>query len=198
MDNSFQCDYSGKRDFLAGESRLMAELASGVIDWAGQLEQHKPWLRRVLRCRIGNRHEVDDLMQEIALAVFRQNAKPADPGRVAPWLYRLAIRQVINFHRRKGRKSTALPMPDLEVADPTGEPLDWLLTSETKTAMQTAIRRLPIRDREILMLKYTEDWSYRQLASHLGVKEKTIEYRLLKARQRLRSLILSQVGVPTI
>jgi RNA polymerase sigma-70 factor (ECF subfamily) len=176
----------------------MSEQAFVGIDWAGQFEQHQPWLRRVLRCRIGNRHEVDDLMQEIALAVFRQNAKPIDAGRIAPWLYRLAVRQAINFHRREGRKSTPKPTAELEVVDRAGDPLDWLLASEMRTAMQAAISRLPIRDREILMLKYTEDWSYRQLASHLGVQEKTIEYRLLKARQRLRSLILSQVGVASI
>ncbi len=36
------------------------------------------------------------------------------------------------------------------------------------------------------MLKYTEGWSYRQLAENLGTKEKTVEYRLLKAREELR------------
>jgi RNA polymerase sigma-70 factor (ECF subfamily) len=41
-------------------------------------------------------------------------------------------------------------------------------------------------DREILMLKYTENWNYQQLAEHLGVTLHTVEYRLLRARKRLR------------
>ena len=44
-------------------------------------------------------------------------------------------------------------------------------------------------DRQILMLKYTEGWSYRQLSEHLGVKEDTVEYRLMKARKNLRRLL---------
>lgn len=176
----------------------MAEIGIGTIDWTAELKQHEPWLRRVLSGRIGNRHEVDDLMQEIALAVFRQKALPEDPGRVAPWLYRLAVRQAINFHRKMGRKSMAKATPDLEVTSKENEPLDWLLNTEQNNAMQEAIKELGVRDREILMLKYTENWSYKQLAVHLGVKVKTVEYRLMKARKRLRSLILSRVGVPSV
>ncbi len=174
----------------------MSQVGCGAIDWTAELEQHDAWLRRVLRGRIGNRHEVDDLMQEIALAVCRQKSLPDDPLRVAPWLYRLAVRQSINFHRKKGRKSNARPEPNLDVSSQENEPLDWLLTIERSSIMREAIAELGMRDREILMLKYTENWSYRQLAQHLGIKEKTVEYRLAKARQRLRALILSKVGNP--
>lgn len=174
----------------------MSEIGIGTIDWTAELKQHEPWLRRVLSGRIGNRHEVDDLMQEIALAVFRQQALPTDPMSVAPWLYRLAVRQAINFHRKMGRKSNARPTPDLEVTSRDSEPLDWMLNVEQSSAMREAISELNILDREILMLKYTENWSYKLLAEHLGVKVKTVEYRLLKARRRLRKLILSKVGLP--
>jgi RNA polymerase sigma factor (sigma-70 family) len=48
-------------------------------------------------------------------------------------------------------------------------------------------------DRQVLMLKYVEGWTYRQLAEMLGVTEDTIEYRLLRARKRLKSLLQQQV-----
>ena len=172
----------------------MSEFGLGTIDWTAELKQHEAWLRRVLRGRIGNRHEVDDLMQEIALAVVRGRALPEDPGRVAPWLYRLAVRQAINFHRKMGRKSNARPKADLDIASRTAEPIDWLMQIEKSHSIRAAIAELPVRDREILMLKYTEKWSYKELAQHLGIKTKTVEYRLTKARQRLRSLILKNVG----
>ncbi len=175
----------------------MSEIGVGTIDWTAALKQHEPWLRRVLSGRIGNRHEVDDLMQDIALAIYRQRALPEDPGKVAPWLYRLAVRQAINFHRKMGRKSMPKATPDIEVSSREHEPLDWLLNCERNQAMQEAMHELATLDREILMLKYNENWSYRQLADRLGVKVKTVEYRLMKARRKLRSLILSKVGMPS-
>jgi RNA polymerase sigma-70 factor (ECF subfamily) len=171
----------------------MWEAGIGGIDWTAALQQHEPWLRRVLACRIGNRHEVDDLMQEIALAVVRQQSLPQDPVSVAPWLYRLAVRQAINFHRKMGRKSHPRPTEDLDCVSRDQEPLYKILQREQSKAMENAIRRLGMRDRQLLTLKYSENWSYRQLAEHLGVHMKTIEYRLMKARQRLRSLIVADV-----
>ena len=164
------------------------------IDWETALEQHRPWLRKVLRCRVGDQHAVDDLLQEISLAVIRQSSReapavPSDPERVAPWLYRLAVRQSINFHRRSGRKSAAKPMAQIDSFAENTEPLDWMLAEEERNATQQAMKQLRAQDREILLLKYTENWSYRQLARHLGVKERTVEYRLMRARQNLRNLL---------
>ncbi len=172
----------------------MPDEPSTIIDWEAALEQHRPWLRKVLRCRNGDSHEVDDLFQEIALAIFRQSNRdssvlPTDPQKVAPWLYRLAVRQSINLHRRAGRKSAAQPMADLDSYDANAEPLDWMLAEEERGAMRNALKKLRSQDREILTLKYTENWNYRQLAQHLGVKERTVEYRLMRARQNLRNLL---------
>ena len=51
-------------------------------------------------------------------------------------------------------------------------------------------RMLP-RDAEILLLKYTEDWSYRQLAARLGISENAVKARLHRARLRLRSELVN-------
>ena len=184
----------------------MTDSNAHAIDWTAALEQHRPWLQKVLRCRIGDRHEVDDLFQEIALAVFRQsnpkahrydsrnsNGVPEDPEKVAPWLYRLAVRQTVNFHRRANRKSQAKPSAVLDPFSPAPQPLEWMLAQEQQANLEIALAQLPPPDREILTLKYTENWTYDQMSSHLGVPVRTIEYRLLLARKRLRKQ-LTQLG----
>jgi RNA polymerase sigma-70 factor (ECF subfamily) len=42
------------------------------------------------------------------------------------------------------------------------------------------------RDAEILLLKYTQDWNYHQIANHLGISHAAVEARLHRARGRLR------------
>ncbi|HID22193.1 MAG TPA: sigma-70 family RNA polymerase sigma factor, partial [Planctomycetaceae bacterium] len=68
----------------------------------------------------------------------------------------------------------------------TGDPLNRLLASERSELLRQALERLTRREREMLLLKYTEDWSYRELAEHLGISEAAVESRLHRARQRLR------------
>ena len=53
---------------------------------------------------LGNHDEVDEVMQEIALAAATQASKQQPPiHRVGPWLYRVALRQVMLFRRKAGR-----------------------------------------------------------------------------------------------
>ena len=130
-------------------------------------------------------------MQEIALAAVRQAAPIADASKVAPWLYRLAIRQVLLYRRKMGRRRKLL---DRYVSreQPTEErygeadPLNWLLARERRGMIRQALEKLPERDAEILMLKYTETWSYFEIANHLGVSHSAVEARLHRARKRLR------------
>lgn len=181
------------------------ETASSAIDWPAALQKHRPWLAKVLRCRIGDRNEVDDLLQEIALAVFRQHAKsqesdapstvPTDPSKVAPWLYRLAVRQAVNFHRRAYRKCQVRVLPEVDSACRNSEPLDWMLAQEQRQHLDSAIKNLKPQHREILVLKYTENWSYRQLSEHLGIPVRSVEYRLLQARKQLRANLVNGVTV---
>ena len=62
-----------------------------------------------------------------------------------------------------------------------------LMRRERLELTRAALSRLPPRDAEILLLKYGERWSYRQIAERLGVTEKAVDCRLLRARAQLRS-----------
>jgi RNA polymerase sigma factor (sigma-70 family) len=62
-----------------------------------------------------------------------------------------------------------------------------LLSIERRQSIRAALERLGTKDREILLLKYTQDWSYRQLSERMGISESAVEARLHRARQRLRA-----------
>lgn len=161
------------------------------ISWQTALEQHDRWLRTVVLARVGQASAVDEVMQEVALAAIRQQAPLADPNKLAPWLYRLAVTQSLLYRRKQGRwrKLTtryAERLRPMEFDNRTADPLEWLLADERQGLVRQAMTRLRRRDAEILLLKYSENWSYEQLAQHLGASESAIEARLHRARQQLR------------
>jgi RNA polymerase sigma factor (sigma-70 family) len=162
------------------------------MDWPAILETNRPWLTRVLRCRIGDPHAVEDALQEIALLLVRQSQRPGEggipgePEKIAPWLYRVAVRQAVNFHRKANRKTAPRIVSEIVVADSSQQPLDWLLAQEREQRFQAAYGRLSPAQREILTLKYSQKWDYQQLSEHLGIPVRSVEYRLLQARQELR------------
>ena len=169
-----------------------------VIDWGGALVEHERWLRTVVRCRVEDAHATEDVLQEIAVSVLKQNARPTDPASVAPWLYRVAVRQAISHRRRRDRGRKLIEAAKQNGQErTTGDPRDWVFREELREAVNSALALLNPQDRQILVLKYTEKWGYRQLAEHLGVGMNVIEYRLLRAKKRLRSQLQGAGGRET-
>jgi RNA polymerase sigma-70 factor (ECF subfamily) len=175
-----------------------------TIDWQAALAEHDRWLRTVIAARLGEPQAIEEVLQEVSMAAVAQKAPINDPSRVAPWLYRLAVIQTLLYRRKQGRRRKltdryAERNRPTEADSRQTEPLDWLLSEERRKLVRVAMSRLPKRDAEILLLKYTEDWNYRALASHLGISESAIEARLHRARKRLRNELaaMNVIEVPS-
>ncbi|HEX6962298.1 MAG TPA: RNA polymerase sigma factor [Lacipirellula sp.] len=163
------------------------------FDLAAALTAHGRWLRTVLAARGVERDALDDVMQSVCVAAMRSATELRDASRVGPWLYRIAVVEALQYRRRAGRRRRLVngyasdgPAPS-EAID--HDPLAWLLAAETQQLVRKAIAQLLPQDAEILLLKYTEDWSYRELANRLGVSESAVEARLHRARARMRAAL---------
>ena len=153
--------------------------------------EHESWLRTVVRSRLNEPDAVEDVMQNIAMAIVRHRSALNEVNRIGAWLYQIAVRQILMHRRTSGRRRKMQDRfsSDVSLREEQESPLQSLIAMETQASVQQALSELNEIDRQILLLKYTEGWSYRQLADHLGVQEETIEYRLLRARKSLRRLL---------
>ena len=174
----------------------MTEPINVTAQWMRLFEENRSWLRTVVAGRVGEREAVDDVMQEVALAACGGNTAQVDVKAAAPWFYRVAIRQALLYRRKAGRqrKLTNQFAQRTQPQDIAAEqnPLDWILGNERQHVVRQAIAEMKPGDRELLLLKYTESWSYQQIADHLGIATKTVEYRLFRARKKLRQSLLSK------
>jgi RNA polymerase sigma-70 factor (ECF subfamily) len=172
------------------------------IDWAHALAEHGRWLRTVAIARMGSSVGVDEVLQEVSLAAVKQAAPLQDPTKVAPWLYRLVVTHCLLHRRTLGRRrklteryTTACPPSDHDAS--SVDPLAWLLAEERQRLIRQALEQLPHRDRELLLLKYTEDWNYHQIAHHLGLSHSAVETRLHRARAKLRTRLMELQVIET-
>jgi RNA polymerase sigma-70 factor (ECF subfamily) len=151
------------------------------------MSTHSGWLRTVIRARVFDPSDVEDVLQNVACAVAGSTAIPIEQERIAPWLYRVAIRMVLQLRRKEGRHRRMISHWSADRPTQAIEgPVDQLMVMESRQAVRNALDRLGDVDRQVLLLKYTENWSYHDLADHLGVSTGAIEHRLIKARNRLR------------
>lgn len=170
------------------------EASAKPIDWSAELDRHGRWLRTVALARVGDAAAADDVLQEVSIAALEKGHQLRDPARAAGWLYRLAVIGALQYRRRQGRRRKLLDryadrQPSADGAATKTDPLGWLLADERQTLVRQALANLNPRDAEIMLLKYTEDWSYQQLAEHLGLSISAVEARLHRARQKMRQAL---------
>ncbi|MFK7820285.1 MAG: RNA polymerase sigma factor [Planctomycetaceae bacterium] len=162
-------------------------------DLPGLLANHRKWLRSVIVARLGSAAGAEDVLQEVHVAAIEQKSPLRDQSAVTAWLYQIALRQVMLFRRRLGRQrkreAGAAAIEETKHRESV-DPLAWILRTERQTLVREALGLLGGKDRELLVLKYVEGWSYRQIAEHTRRSESAVESQLHRARTRLRAQLV--------
>ncbi len=117
-----------------------------------------------------------------ALPSFRRDSK------ISTWLYRIAWREGLR-HIQKQKSSAQKEIPIIEVddqPDPGESVLEVLERRETAERVQWALSKLPVRDREILALRYLEELKTTEMALRLNIPLGTVKARIHRALARLR------------
>src|SRR5260221_5863087 len=151
------CSLEKKRKIAGLAATILSSMAKALllpgsegpdgvqIDGTARLAEQERWLRTDVLARLGERQAVDEVMQEVALAAVAQKAPLNDPARVGAWLYRIAVRQVLLYRRRRGRQRRLIGnyagLHRNVAAAP--DPLDWLLRDERSRLLREALGRLP-------------------------------------------------------
>lgn len=170
-----------------------AHSGNGAIDWSAEVAAHRRWLRTVVYSRVGDAHAVEEVLQDVALSAVEGRPALSDASQARAWLYRVAVRQSLLYRRRIGRekrRTNHFAQRQRAASESAAyDPLRWVLADEERELVRRALAELRPGDRELLLLKYTEDWTCRELAGHLGIRVTTVETRLHRARQRLRQAL---------
>jgi RNA polymerase sigma factor (sigma-70 family) len=180
------------RDLELGPGAVVTSTAE--CDLLHAFSQNEAWLRTALQARLGGADEVEEVMQEVALAAASQAAKSEPVQRVGPWLYRVALRQVMLFRRKAGRRRKLMDGFQ-RLANRTAQrtPLEFLLSQERQKLVREAMSPMAELDRQLLMLKYVDGLSYGEIAERLGVTARAVQSRLHRARTALRNNLSVEV-----
>jgi len=159
------------------------------------LRRNDRWVRGVIYGVTGDDRDVDDVVQQVWTNVWQRVSELRETARWRPWLYRMARNAAVDAGRNGSRRRRLTsgardnaPGPG-EVASPT----DDLAAAENRQMVTDAIRSLPEKYREPLVLRHLHDWSYKQIAELLELPVDTVETRLVRARRMLRHTLNGKV-----
>jgi RNA polymerase sigma-70 factor (ECF subfamily) len=173
------------------DDELIVSLAGGDDTALRQLfERHAPWLAARLRKALPP-DDVEDVLQETFLAVWKNAGTYQSRGTAAAWLWAIARNQAALLRRKRGPATQALlDEAPLDKSRPVSDPAEAAATRTDLDIAATAALGPPgCPDREVWRLLYEEDRPVAEVAELMGVPEGTVKSRAYRARRLLRAVL---------
>ena len=133
---------------------------------------------------VGDSSQAQDVMQNVFFKAFRGLGGFRFQSGLFTWMYRIAHNECLNHLRRRD----VSPVP-LEAILGSGDEIDRARVSDReearRAALRDAVKQLPFKMREVVVLKYQEGLSYREMSRVLGCAPGTVASRLNRALAEL-------------
>lgn len=171
-------------------SALMLAAQNGdAVAYRRLLTEITPPLRSFLRSRFFSQSHIDDIVQEILLAIHtaRHTYRPEQPFR--NWMYGVARHKMIDYMRKWGRQN-ANEINDDELvtflADKSNNPEEALSAKDIEQALAT----LPEKQRQVLLLTKIQGYSMQEAAQKLGMTETAAKVTAHRAYKKMKEWLV--------
>lgn len=177
-------------DRSRSDSELMACLAQGQIEALGELYfRHGAKVSSLLTRLLPGfpPADVEDLCQEVFIAVHDSAGRYRETGKFGSWLYGIVWRKVQNRRRRTWLRRRLLDRHSRTQVDASATRQGARPAStEVHMDLMRALPRLPQGQRDVLLLHAVEGFSGQEIADTLGIDSNTVWTRLHRARRAMR------------
>ncbi len=151
--------------------RIVSEHAADVQALAGRL--------------LGWDGDVEDVVQEVFLAAFVGLKRFKGASSLRTWLYSITINKCRSHRHRRRVRLRVFSKPNEDGADSAGA-VSESMTEDDFDRVRTAVRSLPVKYREVVVLKYLQELSTEKICEILGVSDNVVYVRLNRARAMLK------------
>ena len=174
---------------------LVAQARGGDREAFGALvRRHMPAMFALARAYFASDADAEDAVQDAFVKAYGSLDQLQSPARFAAWLATITRRTCLDVLRSTREKlsladfaTTAQLFPRVREQQLT--PASLASKGERSDLVKAAVGRLPEKQREALMLWYTDGMSYDQMASYLDVPMSTVKSRLHRAKLSLKEAL---------
>ncbi len=169
------------------DEELAAEAAREDSDgpaFTALVGRHRERVWRVCFRLMGNEEDASDAAQEVFVGLFQGRGTFAGRAKFATWLHAIAVRTCLKLRRARGRRKRH----EAEMAQQYDHQVHNATRASGAAALDLAqmLETLDEEDRAILVLKYSQEYSYEELADVFNLSVSACKMRVSRARDELQ------------
>jgi RNA polymerase sigma-70 factor, ECF subfamily len=189
---------------VAAEAELIARCRGN--ERSAQDELYHRFRRQVsgnLFRALGDRQDLEDLVQEVFVIAFRGLEKFRGEARLSTWIYRICINVALGRLRTKRRRPVAIGVADLEataaaqsasLAQAPETPERAAQRNDAKRVVYQALEQLSAKKRMVLYLHEIEGLDLKEIAYLVDSNAVTVRTRLFYARKEFYRILVADPG----
>ena len=167
------------------ELAIINRVLDGDVEAFSRLvDAHYDRCARIAVRIVGNREDAEEALQDAFVRAFNALEDYEERERFSAWLTRIVVNQCRTVLARVRRREAIFP----DVI-PEDLPLDTREGDDAWPELEHALARLPVEQREAVVLRYADDLTYHEMARITGASESALKMRIQRAFVRLRALI---------
>lgn len=143
--------------------------------------------------KVGDFHIAEELTQDAFLKAYQKLATLKNPNQFAGWLYVIADRICIDWHRKQKPPIESLETTSGEEIEESSyryyedEQRETASVEHRQEHIRSLLEKLPESERTVVTLHYLGEMTYKAISEFLGVSPNTVKSRLQRARNRLKA-----------
>ena len=130
--------------------------------------------------------EAEDATQDVMMKILMNMSKFSGKSRFSTWIYSITYNYCIDFLRRKKKDKSVYVDDLLENLDVEEEVNDSFLLETNVKRLKSILKVLPSGDRAILLMKYQDEMSIREIGALLEKSDSAIKMKIKRAKQKFR------------
>jgi RNA polymerase sigma-70 factor (ECF subfamily) len=142
---------------------------------------------------LGDASATEEVTQDAFIRLFRSLPGFRFEATLSTWLHRVTLNLCRDRWRKSDRATKEVSLDEIgrsrEFASTGPAPDHEVMTSETQAVVQTCLLQLPEEHREVVLLRYINDLSYKEIAESLGLSAGTVASRLHRGMSLLSDLL---------
>jgi len=159
------------------------------------VHRHQAAVHRAALSAVGSPADADDVAQDAFLLAYQRLKSFRGESTFKTWMLTITWNQAMNLRRKSGRwwrlfvsvdTEDGAPFESAHFASSSGTPEDLTASGELGDAIRQAVRDLPHKLRDALLLAQSGEYSYDEIGAMVKAPTGTIKWRVSEARRLLR------------
>ncbi|HKC37275.1 MAG TPA: sigma-70 family RNA polymerase sigma factor [Chitinophagaceae bacterium] len=160
-------------------------MATDKETFVKRIQENKKIIFKICNSYCSNKHDRDDLAQEIVFNLWKSFAGFTPNYKFSTWMYRIALNVAISFYRKEMRviQFDAYSEDLIVFAEDSDEKIE---IEKNLSLLQKFILELNEIDKSIMLL-YLDDKSHKEIAEITGISESNVATKINRIKNRLKS-----------